>query len=658
MTTTDAPGTIGPASLTDPRRHDLDAVRAFAMLLGIGLHASMSFAPLPWVVQDSRQIPLFGVLMAVIHGFRMPLFFLVSGFFTAMLWRRRGLHAMLRQRATRILLPLLLGLVTIIPLMNVVSIWAASSGSGPFNTDDGTLIAAVRLGDRAAVERRLQDGADVKAVDPGLGVPPLAWAALRGDRDIAALLIDRGADVNARSGDGSTPLQSAAFLGHADVAELLVERGADVRSRDNRGNGPIEATKADWELTQYLAGGLLRLPLGEEAEIEQGRARIRELIGRQPALASSGVATDGRPETGPAGGLMAAYRGMVFSERLRIPLGGSSFHLVETPVFHHLWFLWFLCWLVPAFALLAWTAERWGWRRPSPRWILSPLRFCWLVPLTLLPEAFMGYGDLHFGADTATGLLLPPHLLLYYGIFFGFGALYYDAGDDEGRLGRRWGLLLSAAILFILPVALATMTSHLFTALPQVLYTWAMCFGVMGLFRRVLRKESFAVRYVSDSSYWLYLTHLPLVIAAQAVVRDWPWPPLVKFALITTVVTAILLISYQLLVRYTWIGVLLNGRGSVSRWSPRPLLPMRLRQTSPRRCRLPAARAERVVRTCLGAARCKTTPNPRPRDAPPIEERPVTKLAALDALTDCLSPCPPASPPTNWAKTASSTRAG
>jgi fucose 4-O-acetylase-like acetyltransferase len=75
-------------SLTIPRRADLDAVRAFAMLLGIALHAGLSFATIPWIVQDSRQNEWFNLFFEAIHGFRMPLFFLVSGFFTAMIWRR------------------------------------------------------------------------------------------------------------------------------------------------------------------------------------------------------------------------------------------------------------------------------------------------------------------------------------------------------------------------------------------------------------------------------------------------------------------------------------------------------------------------------------------------------------------------------------------
>ena len=73
------------------RYHDLDALRAVAMILGIALHGALSFVPFPWSVQDSEQHELFGTFFFMIHGFRMPVFFVMSGFFTAMLWRRRGL---------------------------------------------------------------------------------------------------------------------------------------------------------------------------------------------------------------------------------------------------------------------------------------------------------------------------------------------------------------------------------------------------------------------------------------------------------------------------------------------------------------------------------------------------------------------------------------
>jgi hypothetical protein len=89
------------------RRHELDALRGFAMLLGIGLHASLSFFPAYWPVQDSTSgfDGLFDEFFHAVHGFRVLLFFLLSGFFTTMSLRRRGLGSMLAQRAKRIAVP-------------------------------------------------------------------------------------------------------------------------------------------------------------------------------------------------------------------------------------------------------------------------------------------------------------------------------------------------------------------------------------------------------------------------------------------------------------------------------------------------------------------------------------------------------------------------
>ena len=46
------------------------------------------------------------------------------------------------------------------------------------------------------------------------------------------LLIDRGADVNAKDNFQQTPLYTAAIFGNIDTAKLLIDRGADVNSRD------------------------------------------------------------------------------------------------------------------------------------------------------------------------------------------------------------------------------------------------------------------------------------------------------------------------------------------------------------------------------------------------------------------------------------------
>ena len=56
-----------------------------------------------------------------------------------------------------------------------------------------------------------------------------------------------------------------------------------------------------------------------------------------------------------------------------------------------------------------------------------------------------------------------------------------------------------------------------------------------------------------------YLAHLPVCVAGQAIISQWPLPVWVKLPLFTLVLTAFLLLSYQFLVRYAWVATLLNG---------------------------------------------------------------------------------------------------
>ena len=57
-----------------------------------------------------------------------------------------------------------------------------------------------------------------------------------------------------------------------------------------------------------------------------------------------------------------------------------------------------------------------------------------------------------------------------------------------------------------------------------------------------------------------YLAHLPLVIWLQWFISGWNLPGLVKFALVCTVTTSVLLVMYEYLIRYSPIGTMLNGK--------------------------------------------------------------------------------------------------
>ena len=109
------------------RLHSLDAVRAFALLAGIVLHATMSFLPgmFPgiWAYVDTAPSTTLSVTMFTIHMFRMSLFFLLAGFFAHMSFQRKGMRDFLADRGKRILLPLCLGWILLFPLISMVWNW-------------------------------------------------------------------------------------------------------------------------------------------------------------------------------------------------------------------------------------------------------------------------------------------------------------------------------------------------------------------------------------------------------------------------------------------------------------------------------------------------------------------------------------------------------
>ena len=112
-----------------PRFHSLDAVRAWALLAGIVLHATMAhlpgFAHLRWPISDNSTSYTLGMTFFVIHIFRMSLFFIVAGFFARFLHQRLGAWGLVKNRLRRIGLPFLASMVLIAPFVIVAIVVAA-----------------------------------------------------------------------------------------------------------------------------------------------------------------------------------------------------------------------------------------------------------------------------------------------------------------------------------------------------------------------------------------------------------------------------------------------------------------------------------------------------------------------------------------------------
>ena len=150
-------------------------------------------------------------------------------------------------------------------------LWAASRASSP-----QSLSAAAFIGDVAAMKQALAGGADPNTKDPQSGSTLLATAALMGHTEVVALLLEHGADVNAKSRDGGTALHAAAFLGRAEIVKLLLDKGADTTLRNNIGSIAIDGAKLDWLITNGILG-MLKIE-ADEAEVKAGRAEVIKLL--------------------------------------------------------------------------------------------------------------------------------------------------------------------------------------------------------------------------------------------------------------------------------------------------------------------------------------------------------------------------------------------
>jgi glucan biosynthesis protein C len=102
------------------RYHSFDCLRAAMMLLGIWMHGVQCYTQLNvymWPFKDVARSQAFDFTINWVHIFRMPVFFVIAGFFFAMLATRRGAARAAANRAKRILLPFVLGWIVFAPVI-------------------------------------------------------------------------------------------------------------------------------------------------------------------------------------------------------------------------------------------------------------------------------------------------------------------------------------------------------------------------------------------------------------------------------------------------------------------------------------------------------------------------------------------------------------
>ena len=169
--------------------------------------------------------------------------------------------------------------------------------------------SAARTGDLKAIKHYIEEGGDVNALDNGFQLSAMSWGALHGQTEIVQLLIENGAEVNIKSGDGATPLHSAAFFGRTDVAKLLLENGANPQARNNDGETPVDVLYINWETTAFI-GGLVGVDTGKEeiAAMKTGRNEVAKLFGVKGTFDDAGTSSAQNLSAAAFAGNLAAMK--------------------------------------------------------------------------------------------------------------------------------------------------------------------------------------------------------------------------------------------------------------------------------------------------------------------------------------------------------------
>jgi peptidoglycan/LPS O-acetylase OafA/YrhL len=245
----------------------------------------------------------------------------------------------------------------------------------------------------------------------------------------------------------------------------------------------------------------------------------------------------------------------------------------------HLWSLEYLAVMLAAYWCLLQLRSSFRWRGDglsrAAAWVgrrlASPWRpFVLAVPTTLILWAGRRHVGIDAIMDRQNSFIPEIYRLSHNALFFAVGVVLHR---HRGSLLPRLATGHLAFLALSLPVFSARawlirrdLNSHLSgpaiwaLAATGSLFTWLITFGFLGLAMAAFRRPRPFIRYLADSSYWIYLCHLPIVGLLQVDLRAVRAPAPVKFLGVLTAALLLGVTSYHVMIRHTILGSWLHGR--------------------------------------------------------------------------------------------------
>lgn len=249
------------------------------------------------------------------------------------------------------------------------------------------------------------------------------------------------------------------------------------------------------------------------------------------------------------------------------PLTSISFYIPETT--SHLWFLYYLSLITATTIILGILLKN---RQEFTKKVTKA--FDWLIQRPLARIIF--FSGLIFlilttlrtsMVQTSVSLIPDLNTFIYFFVFYLIGWILFKSKHHLDTLTRfDWFCTILAIVL----ATIQGLTIQIYDLEPNgnsvilILFSSVIAslflFGITGLFIRYGSKRSVRMRYISDSSYWVYLIHLPLTAIIPSFIWSLPLPTVGKFLIVLSTTTIICFLSYHYFVRNTFIGKFLNGQ--------------------------------------------------------------------------------------------------